>query len=143
MLNEPSVVSFPFKNQDDKNNDDHLAVLKELENIDDECDRNEIAFVKISNLDEAKEYGLDVLPALVYFENRIPSIYEGVGRLCFMTRAWLNVSFHISGNLSEEEEVLSWLVEQKSSDTIEELTDELLENIIKENEYVVVYFSAY
>lgn len=82
-MNEPSVVSFPFKNQDDKNNDDHLAVLKELENIDDECDRNEIAFVKISNLDEAKEYGLDVLPALVYFENRIPSIYEGVGETLF------------------------------------------------------------
>lgn len=46
-----------------------------------------------------------------------------------------------TGNLSEEEEVLKWLVEQKNSDTIEELTDELLENIIKNNEYVVVYFS--
>lgn len=55
-----------------------MAVLKELENIDDECDHNEIAFVKISNLDEAKEYGLDSLPALVYFENRIPSVYEGI-----------------------------------------------------------------
>lgn len=52
-------------------------MLKELENIDDECDSNDIAFVKISNLDEAKEYGLDELPALVYFENRIPSVYEG------------------------------------------------------------------
>jgi hypothetical protein len=46
-----------------------------------------------------------------------------------------------SGNLSEEEQVLTWLIEQKNSDTIEELTDELLENIIKTNEYVVVYFS--
>ena len=62
---------------DDKNKPAHLAVLKELENIDDECDSNEIAFVKISNLAEAKEYGLDTLPALVYFENRIPSVYEG------------------------------------------------------------------
>ena len=59
-----------------------MAVLKELENIDDECDSNEIAFVKISNLDEAKEYGLDTLPALVYFENRIPSVYEGKLTLC-------------------------------------------------------------
>ena len=65
-------------NTDDKNKPDHMAVLKELENIDDECDHNEIAFVKISNLDEAKEYGLDNLPALVYFENRIPSVYEGI-----------------------------------------------------------------
>uniref|UniRef100_A0A0N8E4K3 L(2)01289 long form n=1 Tax=Daphnia magna TaxID=35525 RepID=A0A0N8E4K3_9CRUS len=114
----PSLAAFFY----DKNKPAHLAVLKELENIDDECDSNDIAFVKISNLDEAKEYGLDELPALVYFENRIPSVYEG--------------------NLSEEEQVLSWLVEQKNSDTIEELTDELLENIIKTNEYVVVYFSG-
>ena len=63
---------------DDKNNNKHMAVLKELENIDDECDAHQIAFVKISNLDEAKEYGLDNLPALVYFENRIPSVYEGI-----------------------------------------------------------------
>lgn len=63
---------------DDKNNEDHLTVLKELENIDDECDNNDITFVKISNMDEAKEYGLDTLPALVYFENRIPSVYEGI-----------------------------------------------------------------
>ncbi|KAI9560775.1 hypothetical protein GHT06_011727 [Daphnia sinensis] len=114
----PSLAAFFY----DKSKPAHLAVLKELENIDDECDSNDIAFVKISNLDEAKEYGLDELPALVYFENRIPSVYEG--------------------NLSEEEQVLTWLVEQKNSDTIEELTDELLENIIKTNEYVVVYFSG-
>lgn len=64
---------------DDKENKNHQAVLKELENIDDECDSNDIVFVKISNLDEAKEYGLaDQLPALVYFENRIPSVYEGL-----------------------------------------------------------------
>ena len=62
---------------DDEDADDDLLALKELENIDDECDKNGITFVKISNLDEAKEYGLDDLPALVYFENKIPSIYEG------------------------------------------------------------------
>lgn len=38
---------------------------------------------------------------------------------------------------------MTWLIEQKNSDTIEELTDELLENIIKTNEYVVVYFSLF
>ena len=121
-----------------------MAVLKELENIDDECDSNEIAFVKISNLAEAKEYGLDTLPALVYFENRIPSVYEGKSWLLIIQ--WHKLIGLINycdaaGNLSEEEQVLTWLLEQKNSDTIEELTDELLENIIKTNEYVVVYFS--
>nr|CAG4638530.1 EOG090X0856 [Cyclestheria hislopi] len=106
----------------DKNKDDHLKVVKELENIDDECDSHDIAFVKIDNLDEAKEYGLDILPAMVYFENKIPSVYDG--------------------DLSDEETVLAWLIEQKSTDTIEEVTDELLDNIIQQNEYVVVYFSG-
>lgn len=36
-----------------------------------------IIFVKIDNADEAKEYGIDILPSLVYFENSIPSIFIG------------------------------------------------------------------
>lgn len=72
-------------------------VTAELENIDDECDqkvwnynyenmssffekylgKQGIVFVKISNPEEAKEYGIDEVPSLIYFENGIPSIYEG------------------------------------------------------------------
>lgn len=51
--------------------------MLELENIDDECDANGIAFVKIDNDEEAKEYGIDNIPTLVYFEKKIPHIYEG------------------------------------------------------------------
>ena len=164
VLTWKNAYTYPIVDvTDDKTKAEHLAVLKELENIDDECDSNEIAFVKISNLDEAKEYGLDILPALVYFENRIPSIYEGIlsnhnnYHPLFPTKHFAIKMFrlipanllnkynlcleNIKGNLSEEEQVLAWLVEQKNSDTIEELTDELLENIVKTNEYVVVYFS--
>jgi len=32
--------------------------------------------VKLSNADEAKEYGIDKLPAVLYFENKIPSLYD-------------------------------------------------------------------
>jgi dihydroneopterin aldolase len=42
-----------------------------------------------------------------------------------------------------EDEVLKWLIEQKNSATIEEVTDEILEDLIEEYEYVVVYFSKY
>jgi len=52
-------------------------VLSELENIDDDCDQHNIAFVKISDLEEAKEYGLDSFPTLVLFERKIPHIYDG------------------------------------------------------------------
>lgn len=51
--------------------------MAELENIDDECDQNHIAFVKMDNDAEAKEYGIDTLPTLVLFEKRIPHIFEG------------------------------------------------------------------
>lgn len=52
-------------------------MLSELENIDDDCDQHNIAFVKISDLKEAKEYGIDSLPTLVFFERKIPHIYDG------------------------------------------------------------------
>lgn len=41
-----------------------------------------------------------------------------------------------------EEEVLKWLIEQKNTATIEEVTDEILDDLIEEHEYVVVYFSG-
>lgn len=42
-----------------------------------------------------------------------------------------------------ENEVLAWLIEQKNSATIEEVTDEILEDLIAEHEYVVVYFCKF
>jgi len=47
------------------------------------------------------------------------------------------------GDLLNEDEVLKWLIEQKNTATIEEVTDEILEDLIEEYEYVVVYFSKY
>lgn len=46
-----------------------------------------------------------------------------------------------TGDLLNEDEVLSWLIEQKNTATIEEVTDEILSDLIEEHEYVVVYFS--
>ena len=58
--------------------------MLELENIDDECDSNGIAFVKIDNDEEAKEYGIDSVPTLVYFEKKIPHVYEGNTCQCWI-----------------------------------------------------------
>lgn len=79
--------------------------------------------IRIDNAAEAKDYGIDHLPTLVYFEDKIPAIYEG--------------------DLLNEDEVLQWLIEQKKTATIEEVTDEILSGLIDEHEYVVVYFSKY
>lgn len=77
--------------------------------------------IRMDNDAEAKEYGIDHLPTLVYFENKIPAIYEG--------------------DLLNEDEVLEWLIEQKNTATIEEVTDEILVDLIEEHEYVVAFFS--
>lgn len=41
-----------------------------------------------------------------------------------------------------EEEVLEWLILQKKTATIEEVTDEILVNLINDHEYVVVFFTG-
>ena len=38
--------------------------------------RFEIDFVKVSDAAEAREYGIDNLPSVLYFENKIPSLYD-------------------------------------------------------------------
>ncbi|XP_030368929.1 uncharacterized protein LOC115619994 isoform X4 [Scaptodrosophila lebanonensis] len=106
----------------DKEDKQDMRILNELENIDDELEKEGIVIVRIDNAAEAKEYGLDHLPALIYFENKIPALYEG--------------------DLMNEDEVLEWLLVQKKTATIEEVTDEILVNLINEHEYVVVFFTG-
>ncbi|XP_043221612.1 uncharacterized protein LOC122381465 isoform X21 [Amphibalanus amphitrite] len=119
IIERNPYVAAVFYDKDDKQD---LNTLVELENIDDECDKHGIVFVKIDNDEEAKEYGIEELPTLVYFENQIPSIYEG--------------------DLNDENQVLEWLVEQKESSTIEEVTDEILDDLVKDHGYVAVYYSG-
>lgn len=71
-----------FVSSDDKDQRRSKKVLAELENIDDECDEKNIVFVKIDNEEEAKEYGIETIPSLLYFESEIPYIYEGKLSFC-------------------------------------------------------------
>ena len=96
--------------------------MDEMERIDDECRRFGIDFVKVRDADKALEYGIDTFFGLLYFENKIPSLYDG--------------------DLNEEVTLLNWLIEQKMSDTIEEVTDEILKMLIEDEEYLGVYFSG-
>lgn len=68
----------------------------------------------------AKQLGISRLPALVYFENQVPSIYVG--------------------DLTEEEEVLEWLIKQRNEDTIENVNRDILFRMIAEKEYLAVLF---
>lgn len=119
LINSQPYLAVLFYDKDDKQD---IRVLNELENIDDDLEKEGIVIVRMDNDAEAKEFGIDHLPTLVYFEEKIPSIYEG--------------------DLMNEDEVLKWLIEQKNTATIEEVTDEILEDLINDHEYVVVYFSG-
>lgn len=110
----------PIRFPDDNNDQKSQSVLEELENIDDECDALGITFVKIDNADEAKEYGIDDVPTLLYFEKGIPTVYEG--------------------KLEDEEALLKWLEQQTTSDEIEDITDEMLDLILEKMPYVAVLF---
>ena len=76
--------------------------------------------MKIDDEAVAREYGVDHIPTLVYFEKKIPSLYHG--------------------DLKNEEQVLAWLVEQLTSDMIEDVTDEMLDKLIKKSPHLAVLF---
>ncbi|CAF4765426.1 unnamed protein product [Pieris macdunnoughi] len=119
LIDSAKYLAVIFYDKEDKQD---IRILNELENIDDELEKEGIVIVRMDNDEEAKEFGIDHLPTLVYFEDNIPAIYEG--------------------DLMNEDEVLAWLIEQKNTATIEEVTDEILTDLIEEHEYVVVYFSG-
>lgn len=52
-------------------------VLEELEKIDDDTDTFGVDFVKINDKRLAKQYGITKFPALTYFREKEPIIYEG------------------------------------------------------------------
>lgn len=62
---------------DDNDDGESQLVLNELEKIDDDCDRHGIQFVKIDDPKAAKEFGIDTTPSIVYFEKKIPNLYDG------------------------------------------------------------------
>lgn len=97
-----------------------MTVLEELEKIDDDCDKHGIQFVKIDDDRAAKEYGIENIPAIVYFEKQVPNIYNG--------------------DLLNEEDILHWLVSQLEKDEIEDVTDEMLDKLVKEGKTLAVLF---
>lgn len=100
-----------------------MTVLEELEKIDDDCDKHGIQFVKIDDPSASREYGIDYVPAIVYFENQVPNVFDG--------------------DLQNEEQILHWLVEQLEKDEIEDVTDEMLDKLIKEGKTIAVLFCEY
>lgn len=79
-------------------------------------------FHSADDIEVSKRFGIEYeeLPTLVYFEQKIPNFYQG--------------------DLMKEEEVLEWLIHQKATDEIEDVSDAVLENMIDSTTYLAVLF---
>ena len=110
----------------DETNSNDLDIIDSYESINDECKQNDIRLVKTSDDDLRKETGIpDDSPILIYYENDVPFLYN-VHPL----------------DPDETEDTLNWLIEQRNTAAIEEVTDAMLEDIIDDNEYVAVLFTG-
>ena len=98
-------------------------ILEGLEEVDDECDVFGIHMVKIQDPQLAKRYSIKTFPALVYFRNGNPLIFEG--------------------DLQNEQSVLEWLIDDDNrelADEIEEVNDRMLERLMEESPLLCVFF---
>jgi len=101
-------------------------LLETLERIDDDCAVRGIHFVKVAQDDKDENndvFGIDKLPKLVYFNDKLPNMYEG--------------------NLLDAQNTLQWLLSQADSASIEEVTGTMMDKLIKETKHLVVLFCKY
>ena len=111
-------VAVIFYRKGDSESED---IIEMLEHIDDEANENEfpIKLVRIDDSQEAEEYGIDNIPALVYFDKRIPNLYTGE----------MNTV-----------DILIWMMEQAEGSHIEEVSEELLRTLVKKHDDITVFF---
>lgn len=126
-------------------------ILEDLERVDDECDLYGIHMVKILDPQLAKRYSIKTFPALVYFRNGNPLLYEGRWN-CYKKR--LQGTFEINrkseiivqGDLQNEDSVLEWLIDDDNrelADEIEEVNSRMLERLLDESLLLAVFFCNY
>ena len=105
--------------------EESTSALAALEKIDSNADKLGIAMVKINDLELVSEYGLSELPSLVYYRHSAPLVFDG--------------------ELSQEEAVLQWLVQnratgEESEDVIEEVDRATLDTMITSVQNLAVLF---
>ena len=102
-----------------------LDVLQGLENIDDDAERQDIHLVKTTDEEFAEKMGIEPeeIPSLVLFNDGMPNLFDG--------------------NISAEEEVLDWLIEQTTQSHIDLVTRPMLEEMIEEIQYLAVFFCKF
>ena len=103
-----------------QNNLNDQNVIDDLEHIDDELEEKGIELVKCSDKGVEKEYGFNHLPMLIYFQNELPTAYDG--------------------DLDEENEILKWVFDTMAKSEIEEVTGPILDVLIERLDNLAVIF---
>ena len=79
-------------------------------------------FVKVNEAKAAFEYGIEERPSLVVFDKGIPSLYE-------------------NDNFKDADEILNWITGEVSGvDTVEAVTDSMLDMMIAKQRHVAAFF---
>merc|ERR1719427_918404 len=78
-----------------------MKVLDVMETIDDDCDRKDVVFVSVKDKTLAAKYNVDEFPTLMFFENQIPSVFDG--------------------ELEKPEEILAWIDDLLTGADIEQI----------------------
>merc|ERR1711872_501100 len=116
MIENTFLLVFIYR-ENDTNCDESL---KQLEQIDDDTEAVGVRFFKSKDVSFIKEYGIDTFPSIIYFEESLPSIYEG--------------------DTAEETELLTWVLYQMKEDTIENINRELFTKMMNDMEFLAVFF---
>ncbi len=106
----------------DDDSDLPVAALDEMRSV---CDHLDVSLAVVAGRSEAAVFGIsaDRLPAAAYFERGVPSVYAGDPG-------------DDPGALAE------WVEDQRTSDTVEVVTEEILAYLSQSEEYLAVFFSG-
>ena len=96
------------------------TILEELEQIDEKLDKQDMPLVKISDEGAVEAFGIEDLPALVYFENSVPEVYEG--------------------DLLNDDAILKWMLSELKQEEIKELTVPMLDKLVERGKTMAVLF---
>ena len=94
-----------------------------LESIDDDLDGYGIPAVKMSDVMEARQYGVKTFPSIIVFVKRIPELYEG--------------------DVTDEAAVLGWALVQAGIKEVEEDEDEsMVEEVMEDIDEMLTFPGA-
>ncbi len=95
-------------------------LLEGLETIDDKLDKANITLVKIDDDGAEDQFGVTELPALIYIQSGIPSVFEG--------------------DLFNPKDVLEWVKQEANTTRIHEVSDIVLSRLITKFDLLAAIF---